>query len=68
MAYPPTTAVSQFDYGWVDVVVKHLYQLGAVLVHPRRLLVVEPGILKHQPHVIAELASRERERERERFR
>ena len=50
----PTT-VAEHAHCIVNDAVKHLRQLGAVLVHTRGLLVVEPSIVKHQPHVLAEL-------------
>ena len=39
----------------INVVLKHLRELGAVLVDSRGLPVVQPGIVEHQTHVVAEL-------------
>ena len=63
MAYPASTAVAELDHGRVDTLIKHLRQPRAVLVDPGGLLVVDPGIVKHQPHVTTELQQREREGE-----
>lgn len=54
MAAPhlPPTAVPQALHDGVDFRLKHLSQLGAVLVDPRRLSVVQPGVVEHQPHVL----------------
>lgn len=48
---PPTT-VSQALHDRINLRLKHLGQLGAVLVHTGRLAVVQPGIVEHQPDVL----------------
>lgn len=47
----PTT-VSQALHDRVDLRLEHLGQLGAVLVDPGRLAVVQPGVVEHQPDVL----------------
>lgn len=48
---PPTT-VSQALHDGIDLRLKHLSQLGAVLVDAGRLAVVQPGVVEHQPDIL----------------
>lgn len=48
---PPTT-VSQALHDRINLRLKHLSQLGAVLVDAGRLAVVQPGIVEHQPDIL----------------
>lgn len=47
----PTT-VTQTLHDRVDLRLEHLGQLGAVLVDTRRLAVVQPGVVEHEPDVL----------------
>ena len=48
----PSTTVSQALHDRIDLRLKHLGQLRAVLVDARRLAVVEPGVVEHQPDIL----------------
>lgn len=48
----PPAAVPQALHNRVDLRLEHLGQLGAVLINARRLAVVEPGVVEHQPDVV----------------
>ena len=47
ITYPLSTAIAKFVHGQVDIIIKYLYQFSAIFIHPRCLLVEEPGIIKH---------------------
>lgn len=46
------TAVPQTLHDGVDLLLKDLSQLRAVLVDSRRLAIVEPGVVEHEPDVV----------------
>lgn len=48
----PPTAVAQALHDGVDLRLKHLSQLGAVLVDSGGLAVVQPGVVEHEPDVL----------------
>lgn len=48
----PPAAVTEALHDGVDLLLEHLGQFGAVLVHARRLPVVQPRVVEHQPHVV----------------
>lgn len=50
--YLSPTTVAKALHDWVDLLLKHLRQLGAVLVDSWRLAIVQPGVVKHEPDVI----------------
>lgn len=45
-------AVTQTLHDRVNLLLEHLGQLRAVLVHSRCFAVVEPGVVEHQPDVV----------------
>ena len=48
----PPAAVTQALHDGIDLRLKHLSQLGAVLVDSGCLAVVQPGVVEHQPDVL----------------
>lgn len=48
----PSAAISEALHDRIDLGLKHLSQLGAVLVDAGRLAVVQPGVVEHQPDIL----------------
>ena len=53
--YLSTAAVAQFLHDRINLLLEDFGQLGTVLVDPRGLAVVEPGIVEHEPNIVHKL-------------